>query len=379
MTMSRIAVVHDYFIQMGGAEKVAEEFHAMFPDSDLHSTVDRRRMPGKSSWLQRLPVNEKNHRLFFLAYPFAVESMDLSDYDLILSSSSGYAKGVSKKKGAVHVCYCHTPMRWVWRFDSYAEREQFGGFTRRMLPLALAGLKQWDLRAAKQPDYYIANSNTVAERIKKFYGRESIVIPPPIDVDRFTPEDHDEDYFLVLSRLASYKRIDVAVEAFKKLDLPLVIIGDGPDRARLEKMAGPKTKFLGRQPDEVVNRYAARCRGLIFPGEEDFGMVPLEINAAGRPVIAYRAGGATETVVDRRTGVFFDVQTPDALASAVENFQEIAWDKDFLRNHAMRFDRSVFENRVKTFLKKVAPMPISVPALAPLTAPIGALARVKAA
>lgn len=377
--MSRIAVVHDYFIQMGGAEKVAEEFHAMFPGSDLHSTVDRRRMPANSSWLQKLPVNEKNHRLFFLAYPFAVESMDLSDYDLILSSSSGYAKGVSKKKNAVHVCYCHTPMRWVWRFDSYAEREKFGPVTRALLPMALAGLKQWDLRAAKQPDYYIANSNTVAERIKKFYGRESIVIPPPIDVDRFAPEDVDEDYFLVLSRLASYKRLDVAIEAFKKLDLPLVIIGDGPDRARLEKMAGPKTKFLGRQPDDVVNRYAARCRGLIFPGEEDFGMVPLEINAAGRPVIAFKAGGATETVIDGRTGVFFGTQTGDSLAEAVEKFSEISWDKDFLRAHAMKFDRSVFENSVKKFLKKVAPMPIAVPSLAPLAAPAGILAKAKAA
>ncbi len=377
--MSRIAVVHDYFIQMGGAEKVAEEFHAMFPGSDMHSTVDRRRMPGKASWLQSLPVGEKNHRLFFLAYPFAVESMDMSDYDLILSSSSGYAKGVSKRKGAVHVCYCHTPMRWVWRFDSYAEREQFGGLTKALLPIALAGLKQWDLRASKQPDYYIANSHTVAERIKKFYGRDSIVIPPPIDVDRFAPEDVDEDYFLVLSRLASYKRIDVAVEAFKKLDMPLVIIGDGPDRARLERLAGPKTRFLGRQPDEVVNRYAARCRALIFPGEEDFGMVPLEINAAGRPVIAFKAGGATETVVDGRTGLFFGAQTPDSLAEAVEKFSEIGWDKDFLRNHAMRFDRSVFENRVKRFLDKVAPMPISVPSPAPLTAPTGILAKARAA
>lgn len=373
--MSRIAIVHDYFIQMGGAEKVAEEFHAMFPGSEMHSTVDRRRVPANTSWLQNLPVHSGNHRLFFLAYPLAVESMDMSDYDLVLSSSSGYAKGVVKRKGAVHVCYCHTPMRWVWRYEAYAERERFGALTRAALPATLAALKLWDLRAAKQPDFYIANSNTVAERIKKFYGRESIVIPPPIDVDRFEPENVDEDYFLVLSRLASYKRIDLAVEAFKKLDLPLVVIGDGPDRERLEKAAGPKTRFLGRQPDDVVNRFAARCRGLVFPGEEDFGMVPLEINAAGRPVIAFRAGGATETVLDGRTGVFFDRQTPDALVEAVERFQEISWDKHFLRAHAMKFDRSVFESRIKRFIAKVAHVPLAIPA----TAPVGAFAKAKAA
>jgi glycosyltransferase involved in cell wall biosynthesis len=358
--MSKIAIVHDYFIQMGGAEKVAEELQSIFPRASMHSTVDRR--PGarsETSWLQKLPVNERNHRHFFLLYPLGVESMDLSEYDLIISSTSGYAKGVTRKKGAVHVCYCHTPMRWVWHYESYAEREGFGALTRSLLPLALSGLKRWDLRASRQPDYYIANSQTVADRIKKYYGRDSIVIPPPIDVERFAIDRQDDDYYLVLSRLAPYKRIDLAIEACRRLGRPLVVIGDGPDRARLEKLAGPNTRFLGRQPDEVVNRYASRCRALIFPGEEDFGMTPLEINAAGRPVIAFRAGGATETVVENETGVFFDRQTPESVAAAVERFEGQAWDKLALRRHAAGFDRSVFASRITEFVASVAPVPVA--------------------
>mgnify|MGYP003286550777 CR=1 FL=1 len=183
-------------------------------------------------------------------------------------------------------------MRWVWRYEDYVEREKFGPVTRSLLPLSLWGLKKWDLRAARQPNYYIANSQLVAQRIK-----QAIVIPPPIDVERFQTSSQIEDYYLVLSRLVPYKRIDLAIEACKRLRRKLVIIGDGPDRERLEKLAGPQTQFLGRQSDSQVNHYASHCRALLFPGEEDFGMVPLEVNAAGRPVIAFKGGGAVETVV----------------------------------------------------------------------------------
>ena len=362
--MSEIALAHDYFIQMGGAERVAEDLHSIFPSAQMFTTVDRRRnLPAgldkknvRTSWMQRLPVNIKNHRNFFMLYPLAVESFDLSNFDLILSSSSGYAKGVRKKKGAVHVNYCHTPMRWVWSYDSYAAREQFGRLKRKVLPFLLKILKGWDLRAAEQPDYYIANSNFVAERIKRCYGREAVVIPPPIDVERFSPNEPDEDFYLLLSRLNPYKRLDVAIEACKKLDRPLVVIGDGTGRAELEKIAGRRTTFLGRQPDSVVNRYAGRCRALIFPGEEDFGMTPLEINAAGRPIIAFRGGGATETVIEGETGVFFNKQTTDSLIEAIEEFESLTFDRRTLRQHAEKYDRHVFASRIREFIESIMPV-----------------------
>src|SRR5438105_1183507 len=269
----KIAIVHDYFIQMGGAEKVAEELHAIFPSSTLITTIDIRRTAGTvTSWMRYLPITERNHRLFFLLFPLAVETLDLTSYDLIISSSSGYAKGIRKRKDAVHICYCHTPMRWVWRYAEYAERETFGALARSVLPLLLSLLKKWDLAAAKRPDYYIANSRVVANRIRTFYGRESVIIPPPIDTARFAGTEPAENFYLILSRLAAYKRLDLAVEACKRLDRQLIVIGDGPARRDLESIAGPKTQFLGRQSDQIVAEYAGRCKALIFPGEEDFGM-----------------------------------------------------------------------------------------------------------
>jgi glycosyltransferase involved in cell wall biosynthesis len=246
-------------------------------------------------------------------------------------------------------------MRWVWRYDDYSERAGFGMLSRRLLPLLLSVLKRWDLRAARQPDYFIANSQAVAKRIKTFYGRDSIVIPPPIDVTRFQPDTVQGDYYLVLSRLVPYKRIDLAVEACTKLNRKLWVVGDGPNRARLEKIAGPSIRFLGRQSDEAVARYAARCRALLFPGEEDFGMTPLEVNAAGRPVIAFRAGGALETVVEGRTGLFFDQPDAASLMQVIKDFESCNWNTQELRAHAAKFDRAVFARRLIDFLKTVAP------------------------
>jgi glycosyltransferase involved in cell wall biosynthesis len=348
---------------MGGAERVAAAMHDSFPSAPIYTTVALpHRLPKelrgadiRTSAMQRLPGIERRFRQYFMLYPFAVEHFDLSEYDLIFSSSSGYAKGVRRRKNAIHVCYCHTPMRWVWRYEDYVARESFGRVARSLLPISLWALKKWDLRAAQQPDYYIANSRLVAQRIKQTYGREAFVIPPPIDVNRFQMSAIIDDYYLVLSRLVPYKRIDLAIEACKRLGRRLVIIGDGPDRQRLEKLAGPKTEFLGRQPDSQVNRYASRCRALLFPGEEDFGMVPLEVNAAGRPVIAFRGGGAIETVVEGVTGVFFNQPTSGALVEAIEDFESRSWDQQTMRRHAEKFDRSVFAFRVLQFLGSVAP------------------------
>jgi glycosyltransferase involved in cell wall biosynthesis len=361
--MPRIALVHDYFIQMGGAERVAEAFHQIFPRAPLYTTVAlaHRLPPGlreaaiHTSFMQRMPAIESRFRQYFLLYPWAVESLDLAAYDLIVSSSSGYGKGVHRGPHAVHVCYCHTPMRWAWRYDDYAAREEFGPLARLALPTLLSGLRWWDRRAARQPDHYIANSQVVAERIRQIYGREAVVIPPPIDVERFQPAAVAEDYYLVLSRLVSYKRLDLAIAACTKLQRRLVVIGDGPDRKRLESMAGPTVEFLGRVPDATVEHYASRCRALLFPGEEDFGMTPLELNAAGRPVIAYRAGGALETVVEGVTGVFFAQPTSASLAAAIEDFEQGHWEPRLLRQHAEQFSYPIFAARLLEFLSQVAP------------------------
>ena len=361
--MSKIALVHDYFIQLGGAERVAAAMHDSFPTAPIYTTVALpHRLPKelrgadiRTSAMQRLPGMEQRFRQYFMLYPFAVEHFDLSEFDLIFSSSSGYAKGVRRRSDAIHVCYCHTPMRWVWRYEDYVARESFGAVTRSLLPLSLWGLKKWDLRAARQPNYYIANSRLVAQRIKQVYDREAIVIPPPIDVDRFQTSTQIEDYYLVLSRLVPYKRIDLAIEACKRLGRRLVIIGDGPDRARLEKLAGPQTEFLGRQSDSRVNHFASRCRALLFPGEEDFGMVPLEVNAAGRPVIAFKGGGAVETVVEGLSGVFFKHPNSESLVEAIEDFESRSWNQRMLRRHAEKFDRRIFAFRVLQFLASVAP------------------------
>jgi len=361
--VSKIALVHDYFVQMGGAERVAEAMHDSFPGAPMYTTValpkslpDRLRTADiRTSLLQNLPSIERRFRHYFMLYPFAVENFDLSEYDLIFSSSSGYAKGVRRRRNAIHVCYCHTPMRWVWRYDDYVAREGFGGAVRSALPIMLWGLRKWDLRASQQPNYYIANSRLVADRIRKIYGREAFVIPPPIDVNRFQMSVEIDDYYLVLSRLMPYKRIDLAIEACKRANRRLVIIGDGPDRARLEKLGDDRIEFLGRQPDSIVNYYLSRCRALLFPGEEDFGMAPLEANAAGRPVIAFRGGGAVETIEENQTGVFFDAPNSRALAEAIEKFEGLRWNQQELRRHAEKFDRNVFAFRVLQFLGSVAP------------------------
>jgi glycosyltransferase involved in cell wall biosynthesis len=216
-------------------------------------------------------------------------------------------------------------------------------------------LKRWDLRASRRPDYFIANSNVVAGRIKDFYRRDAIVIPPPIDVNRFKPSSQQQDYYVVLSRLVGYKRIDLAIDACNRLRRNLVVIGDGPDRKRLEQLAGPTVALLGRQPDAVVAGMVSRCRGLLFPGEEDFGMVPLEVNAAGRPVIAFRAGGATETVIEGETGIFFDQPTGESLAEAILEFERYSWNQAKLRKHAEKFSEEVFGERVLDFLSSVVP------------------------
>jgi glycosyltransferase involved in cell wall biosynthesis len=361
--VSGIAIFHDNLAQMGGAERATQVLTDALPGAALHTTLAApwrlvpalQQMDIHTTWMRHLPAPDRFYRHYFLLYPFAVETVNLSRYDLIVSSCFGYAKGVKKRDDAVHVCYCHTPMRWAWRFEDYTSREHMGAITQRALPWLVAPLRRWDLRAAKRPDYFIANSHCVAARIKAIYGRTSQVIHPPIDVARFRPAADHEDFYLVVSRLVPYKRIDLAVEGCNLLQRRLVVIGDGPDRARLESLAGPTVEFRGRQPDSVVTDAMARCRAVIFPGEEDFGMVPLEANASGRPTVAWRGGGVLETIREGETGVFFREPTAESVAAALQAVEAQPWDRDLLRRHAETFDRTVFIDRVRAFLRSVAP------------------------
>jgi glycosyltransferase involved in cell wall biosynthesis len=306
----------------------------------------------RSSWMRYLPFVRHLHRLYFFVYPFAVESLDMREFDLVLSSSWGYVKGLKTRRDAIHVCYCHNPMRWVWEYEGYVARERLNPVFRTLLPAFIWALRKWDIATAKRPDYFITNSHYSAARILSSYGRVCEVIYPPVDVERFSPSDEIGDYYLVLARLVSYRRIDTAVVACTKLNRQLRVIGEGPDLKRLARLAGPNVHFLGHVSDAEVNRQLSQCRALIFPGIEDFGIVAVEAAAAGRPVIAVRAGGATETVVDGETGVFYEPQDAEALAGAIVRLEERTWDSDKIREHASKFRPEVFCERLMRFLDR---------------------------
>ena len=357
----KVALVHDYLNQMGGAERVVLAFHELFPEAPLYTSIyDPRRVDAafqqidiRTSFMQRLPFVKKHHQPFLPLYPFAMERLDLRGYDLILSSSSAFGKGVITKPGTMHICYCHTPMRWCWNYDEYVEREQLGKLARGVLPFLITWLRVWDQTTAMRVDHFIANSPAVADRIQKYYRREAVVIPPPVDASRFLfdPTTQPEDYFLVVSRFMPYKRIDLAIQACNRLQLPLVIIGSGRDQQRLQQMAGPTIRFLGRLSDAEVLHYYAHCRALILPGEEDFGITPLEAQASGRPVVAYSAGGALASVIDGVTGTFFQEQTVESLAATLAAFDETRYDPQIIRDHALEFDKPRFHRRIFQFIE----------------------------
>ena len=359
----KVVVFHDNFALMGGAERVAEELHRTFQGADLASTLSvAERLSGylnctsiKTTWMQFLPAKARLFRWYFLLYPLAIEGVNLKKYNLILTSCFGYAKGVKRDRNALHICYCHSPMRWVWRTSDYLARESFSTWKRNLLQLALKPLRSWEIRAAQRPDFYIANSREVARRLREAFGIESTVIHPPIETKRFSVSAEIDDYFLVLSRLVPYKRLDLAVEACRKTGRQLKVVGAGPDLKRLQAMAGPTIEFLGRQSDEAVAQLLSRCRALIFPGEEDFGMAPLEANAAGRPVVAFDGGGAAETILPGLNGVLFPAATVESLADSLATFEMMEWQPTKIRAYAETFDTEVFRQRIRAFIDKVAP------------------------
>lgn len=354
----RVALVHDYLNQMGGGEKTLLALTKIYPNAPIYTSIyepsrvdhDFRSLDIRTSFMQRLPFVKRHHQPFLPLYPFAVESFDLRGYDLVVSDSSAFAKGIVTRPETLHICYCHTPMRWAWNFEDYIERERIGGLGRMALAPFITWLRLWDYASAARVDAFIANSPVVAARIAKYYRRESVIIPPPVDVTRFAVSTRRDDYFLIVSRLAPYKRIDLAVRAFTKLGLPLRVVGSGRDEKNLRKLAGPTVRFMGRLSDEQVREQMAGCRAFIFPGEEDFGITPVEAQACGKPVIAYGAGGALSTVVEGVTGLFFREQTADALAAVVAGFRDELFNPLTIRRHAEQFDTARFAERLTRFI-----------------------------
>ena len=354
----RVALVHDYLVQHGGAERVLEAFTEIFPDAPIYTIVhDREAMGGsfadrdiRTSFLQRFPWARRNHRLFPLLMPLAVEQFDFSDFDVVLSDSASYAKGVITPPGTLHICYMHTPTRYVWDdCQKYAQDFGFSSFIKRFVPLLVNPVRLWDRAAARRPDIIIANSKFVRRRIAKYYRREVEVIHPPVDTNNFSvvADTERRDYFLIVGRLLAYKRHDIAIDACNRLGLSLKIIGQGPELERLRQLAGPTVEFLGRVDDRDLPRYYAQCRAFIFPQEEDFGIVAIEAMASGRPLIAYRGGDIVEHLEEGRMGIFFDMQTPEAIMAALTRFQDADYDPTFIRSKVIGFDRDIFKQKIR--------------------------------
>jgi glycosyltransferase involved in cell wall biosynthesis len=355
----RVAIIHDYLNQYGGAERVLEALHCLYPDAPVYTSIyDPAAMPDfyrawdiRTSWMQRLPGWRRHFQKYFVLYPSAFESFDLSEYDLIISSSSAFAKGIIPAPGARHVCYCHTPMRFAWRTSDYIRREGIGGLQRLVLPIMLTYVRLWDVATTPRVDLFVANSHEVAARIARYYGRSATVIPPPVDLSPYRPWV-PSNFYLAGGRLIPYKRLDLVVRAFTALGLPLKVFGDGRDRDRLQVLAGPNIEFLGQIDEAQRQELFAGCRAFVFPGEEDFGITPLEAMSAGRPVIAYAAGGALETVREGVTGRFFYEQTAAALAVAIAAAQNDRYDPALIRRHAEGFGRDVFLARMREVIEK---------------------------
>lgn len=355
----RLAIVHDWLNQLGGAEDVLATLVDMFPGAPIYTSIYwREGMPSsyrswdiRTTWMDRLPGIHRHHQPYLPLYPLAFARLVLSGYDVVLSNKSGFCHGVDTCE-AIHICYCLSPTRYVWDFDSYASREALPAVLKGMLRPLIKYLRKWDYQAAQRVHHFIAISREIQARIRRFYGRESTIIYPPVETDRFQPSPTHDDYYLIVSRLVPYKRIDLAVQAFNQLKLPLLIAGTGRDRPALEAIAGPTISFLGYVPDAELPRLFARCRAYILPGVEDFSIAPVQAQAAGRPVIAFGAGGALDTVLEGQTGTFFYEPTPEALADAVRAFNPEEVDPCICRANAERFAAPLFREGLRQFIRE---------------------------
>ncbi|HEV2380186.1 MAG TPA: glycosyltransferase [Terriglobia bacterium] len=358
----RVALVHYWLVSHRGGERVVEALGDMFPQADIFtlvydpkrtvSSISRHRI--QTSFLQSFPFATRIYQSLLPLMPMALEQFDLRGYDLVISSESGPAKGVLTGPETCHICYCHSPMRYAW--NMYPEYWQGAGrFKRLLIPPLMSRIRQWDQLSAARVDYFVANSRNVARRIRKYYAREARVIYPPVDVSSFSVAKQGGEFYLVVSQLVAYKRVDLAVIACSKLNKRLVVIGSGAELKKLRRIAGSSVTFLGPQPDGVVREHYRRCRALLFPGEEDLGMTPIEAQASGRPVIAYGKGGVLETVLgcqpesssqpETSSGVFFREQTVNSVIEAIGRFESIEgrFDPAFIRSRVQIFDVSRFK------------------------------------
>ena len=344
---------------MGGAERVLLTFGAMYPEAPIFTSIygpdlvdeEFGEKQIRTSAMQKLPGVLTRHRWYLPLFPTVFDRMRIEGFDVVISNASAFCKGVRTPAASVHICYCLTPTRFVWNAAAYLARENMRPALRlAILPLLIA-LRRWDRIMAGRVDRFVAISKAIAARVKDRYGRDSEIIFPPVDVDSFAPSTEIDDYFLVVSRLAPYKRIDLAVAACTKLGLPLKVIGSGRDSESLRSIAGPTVEFLGRLEDRQVKHHLARCKALIFPGEEDFGIVPVEAQASGRPVVAYGAGGALETVMEGRTGEFFDKPTVDSLMGVLSRFDDSRYSPTEMNSNAQRFGEAVFTKRFARFVE----------------------------
>lgn len=357
----KVLIAHYWLVSMRGGEKVVEALCEMYPDADIFALVAD---PGAlsptirahtihTSFLQRLPGVRRYYASLLPLFPFALEAFDASAYDLVISTESGPAKGVVPRPDAVHVTYVHSPMRYLW--DHYhAYRREAGVLTRWTMSLLAPPLRVWDVSTAQRVDAFAANSRHVANRVRRYWRREADVVHPPVATADFSPVTERGDFYLCAGQLVGYKRIDLAVRAFSEMGKPLRIVGAGPQERALKAIAGPSVEFVGHQPFAALKDHMARCRALVFPGEEDFGIVPVEVMAAGRPVIALGRGGALETVVEGRTGVLFREQSVAAVKEAVGRFErcEDTFDPTAIRAHALRFDKARFKREMAAFVER---------------------------
>lgn len=363
----KVALVHDFLVTDGGADQCAIEFSRLLPTATVHTSFYRERTFGGSidpsrvrTWpLQRIFGPTDHFRAFLPLYPLWFSTLDLRDASLVLSSSIAFTKAVRTRRSAIHVSYIHTPLRYAWDLDNYLKGSSYGIGARAGARLLRPALRRWDRATASRPDVLVANSETVRDRIQRVWGRDSEVIYPPVNVDEIGISTLDDGYLLVAARMLAYRRLHLVVEAARRLGRQLVLVGDGPERRRLEAMAGPETRFVGHVSRPDLLDLFARCSAYVVPGEEDFGIAPVEAMAAGKPVVALRAGGARETVVDGVTGVFFDHPFVDELVEAITRLDTLSLDRLAIRKQAEQFDRRLFLDRWRSLFERLGVDPSS--------------------
>ncbi len=361
----KIALVHDHLTQEGGAERVLKVFKEIYPEAPVFTLIyDKKKMGHyfkdediRTSFLQKIPWGVKKYKWFLPLMPAATENYKLDDFDLVLSSSSAFAKGVVTPPHTSHICYCHTPTRYLWSdTHSYVEELSYNKIIKKALPLVLTKLRTWDRMAAERVDNFIANSETVQKRIKKYYNKKSDIIHPPVATKKFGIFPKTENYYLAGGRLVPYKRFDLIVQAFNRLGIPLKIFGNGPEEEKLKEAAKSNIEFLGRVPDEELRELYGKCIAFIHPQEEDFGIMAVEAMSAGRPVIAYGKGGALETIREGETGEFFYHQNWEELGDKIIRFRPEKYNPQIIKNHAEQFDTDNFKNKIQSYVKeKITP------------------------